>query len=107
MAEPPSTAGGGRAAWPLLASFVLLVLAMVVAGPLIEVRGFADGALLCLTPLVAGFVVVMLLSARASKQVAEGSTAGHLSDNRAVPKAGKAVDVEENVDLDGLDLPLV
>ena len=107
MAESSSTSAGGRAAWPLLASFALLVLAMIFAGPLIEVRGFADGAVLCLTPMVAAFAVVMLLSARASKQADEGSTAGILEDRGHVTKSARAVEGEENVDLEGLDLPLV
>ena len=107
MAESSGISGRGRAAWPLVASFGLLALAAVFGGPLLEARGFADGAAVILTALVAALVVGMLLSGRRSGKADTGSTAGVLADKRVLTKATKAVDAEESVDLEGLDFPLV
>ena len=79
MAESSGVSGRGRAAWPLVASFGLLALAAVFGGPLLEARGFADGAAVILTALMAALVVGMLLSGRRSGKADTGSTAGVLS----------------------------
>lgn len=108
MVESSVRSGGGRAAWPLTALFGLLALVAVFGEPLLEVRGFADGVVLtCLTPLVGGLVVALLLSGR--KRVADepGSTAGVLTEPRRLAKAGQVVEAEDDIDLEGLDLPLV
>lgn len=107
MAESSGVSGRGRAAWPLVASFALLALAAVFGGPLLEARGFADGAAVILTALVAALVVGMLLSGRRSGKADTGSTAGVLADKRVLTTATKAADAEESVDLEGLDFPLV
>ena len=107
MAESSGTSGRGRAAWPLLALFGLLALAAVFGGPLLEVRGFADGAAVILTALVAALVIVMVLSGRTSSKPDKGSTAGVLSKMRVLTTAPKAAEAEESVDLEGLDFPLV
>ena len=107
MAESSGVSGRGRAAWPLVASFGLLALAAVFGGPLLEARGFADGAAVILTVLVAALVVSMLLSGRTSSKPETGSTAGVLPEKRILTTAPKAAEAEESVDLDGLDFPLV
>ena len=107
MAESSGMSGRGRAAWPLVALFGLLALAAVFGGPLLEARGFADGAALVLTALVATLVIVMVLSGRTSSKPDTGSTAGVLSEKRVLTTAPKAADAEESVDLEGLDFPLV
>lgn len=107
MAESSGMSGRGRAAWPLVALFGLLALAAVFGGPLLEARGFADGAALVLTALVATLVIGMVLSGRTSSKPDTGSTAGVLSEKRVFTTAPKSPDGEESVDLEGLDFPLV
>ena len=107
MAESSGMSGRGRAAWPLVALFGLLALAAVFGGPLLEARGFADGAAVILTALMAALVVGMLLSGRTSGKADTGSTAGVLSEKRVLTTASKAADAEESVDLEGLEFPLV
>jgi hypothetical protein len=107
MAESLRTSGRGRAAWPLLLLFGLLALTAVFGGPLLEARGFADGAALVLTALVATLVIGMLRSGRTTGAPDTGSTAGVLSEMPVRPSAPKAADGEEGVDLEGLDFPLV
>ena len=107
MAESSGVSGRGRAAWALVASFGLLALAAVFGGPLLEARGFADGAVVILTALMVALVVGMLLSGRRSGKADTGSTAGVLSEKRVLTTASKAADAEESVDLEGLEFPLV
>ena len=108
MAESSGRSGSGRAAWPLTALFGLLALAAVFGGPLLEVRGFADGVVLtCLTPLVVGLVLALLLSGRRRETADMGSTAGVLPDVRRAARQVATADAEDDVDLEGLDLPLV
>lgn len=107
MAESSGMSGRGRAAWPLVALFGLLALAAVFGGPLLEARGFADGAALVLTALVAALVIGMLRSGRTTNTPDTGSTAGVLSEMPVRTSAPKAADGDESVDLEGLDFPLV
>lgn len=107
MAGPSSVSRRGRAVWPLLASFGLLALAAIFGSSRFEVRGFADGAAVILSALVAALVVGMLLSGRTSSTPDAGSTAGVLSEKRVLTTAPKAAEAEESVDLEGLDFPLI
>lgn len=98
---------GRHAAWPLLAVLVLLAVVMLFAGPLGVVRGFADGLALAITLLVIGLVLVLVMSRRGARSDRSGSTAGVVSAQPMVARAMPHVETEADVDLEGLDLPLV
>ena len=98
---------GGYAARPLLAVLVLLALAALLAEPRFAVRGFAEGLVLAITLLVAALVASLIFGRRTDEAPPETSTAGVLNMPRVSRKAEAMLDTEEDVDLSGLDLPLV
>ena len=104
-----STGGsrGGHAARPLFAVLVLLALAALLAEPRFAVRGFAEGLVLLITLLVVALVLVLASGRRTEEGPSETSTAGVLSEPRVAERSQVMLETDEDVDLSGLDLPLV
>ena len=107
MVESSAGSRAGHAAWPLLAVLCLLGLIALLAEPRIAVQGFADGLVLAVTLLVVALIGGMTFGRRKTEAPSEASTAGVLNEPRSSGTTEVMLETEQEVDLSGLDLPLV
>lgn len=98
---------GGNTARPLLAVLVLLALGALLAEARFAERGLAEGLVLAITLLVVALLAGLMFGRGREDAPSEGSTAGVLNAPRVSGKTEITIDTEEDVDLSGLDLPLV
>ena len=98
---------GGNAARPLLAVLVLLALAALLAEARFAEQGLAGALVLGVTLLVVALLAGLTLGRGGEETPSDGSTAGVLNQPRVSGKTEITLDTEEDVDLSGLDLPLV
>ena len=107
MVESSAGSRAGHAAWPLLAVLCLLALIALLAEPRIAVQGFADGLVLAVTLLVVALIGGMIFGRSKTEEPSEASTAGVLNEPRSSGRTEVMLETEQEVDLSGLDLPLV
>ncbi len=106
MVKASSASRDAKAVWPLFVTLGLLTLLAVVGSPNMGLRGFADGFVLGLSLIVVVLLSAVALTRQSGSKRGLASTPGVLEDARP-SVARPSIEAPPEVDLEGLDLPLV